>query len=167
LDEVLPGYVAVGRVLGPWGVRGELKVEPLAPKSVLEPHSRVSLAGNDYEIERSFPGQRFLRVKLAGVDTREGAQSLRGSYLQVPEAQLEPLPTGQYYRFQLIGLAVRSLDGDDLGVVADVISARENDVYVVNGRHGEVLLPATEDVVRDIDLAKRVMTIEIIPGLLP
>jgi 16S rRNA processing protein RimM len=167
LEEIRPGYVAVGRVLGAWGARGDLKVEPLAPESVFGKGHTILIGGRDYEVDGSRRSGRFLRLKLAGVDTREEVQQLRGAYLEVAESQLTPLPEGQYYRFQLIGLAVRSLDGDQLGKVTDVISTPENDVYVVNSPSGEVLIPAVDDVVREIDLTAGAITIEIIPGLLP
>jgi 16S rRNA processing protein RimM len=167
LDEIRPGYVAVGRVLSAWGLRGELKIDPMAPDSTLATTRTVCVAGGDYAIERSLRSGRFVRLKIKGVDTREQARLLRGFYVQAAEVDLELLPEGEFYRFQLIGLAVRSLDGHDLGIIVDVLSTLENDVYVVNGPQGEVLLPAVEDVVRDVDLAARVMTIEVIPGLLP
>ena len=92
---------------------------------------------------------------------------MRGAYLLTPERDLATLPEGEYYRFQLIGLSVRSEDGRELGHVIDVISARENDVYAVSGPFGEVLIPAVDDVIRDVNISARVILIEIIPGLLP
>ena len=167
MDEIHPGYVAVGRVLGAWGVRGELKVEPLAPESVLDTGQTVSIAGRDYTIEVSGRSGRFVRLRITGVDTRQDAQRLRGAYLQAPEDDLKPLPEGEYYRFQLVGLVAHSVDGRELGQVVEVLSTPENDVYVVKGPDGEVLIPAVDDVVQDIDLTKGTISIEIIPGLLP
>jgi 16S rRNA processing protein RimM len=167
LEEIRPGYVAVGRVLGGWGIRGELKVEPLAPEAAFAPGRTVSAHNRAHAIESSRRSGRFLRVKLATVDSREDALALRGAYLEAAEADLPPLPEGQYYRFQLIGLAVSSLEGRELGRVVDVLSTPENDVYVVNGPTGEVLLPAVDDVIRDVNLEEGAIKIEIIPGLLP
>ena len=167
LDEIAPGYVAVARVLATRGVHGDLKAEPLAPTTVLAPGQIVTAASNEYEIEGSRSSGRFVHLKLRGIDTREKAQALRGAYLQTPERDLGALPEGEYYLFQLIGLNVRSLDGRDLGHVRDVISAPENDVYVVSGPFGEVLIPAIDDVIRDVDLTAGVILIEIVPGLLP
>jgi len=167
LDEIPPGYVAVGRVLGAWGVGGEVKIVPLAPTSVLAAGRAVAISGREYSIEQSRHSGRFLRLKIVGVDTRDAAQALHGAYVQALERDLEPLPEDEYYRFQLIGLTVRSLDGPDLGYVVDVLSAPENDVYVVDGPFGEVLIPAVDDIVRDIDLTAKAITIEIVPGLLP
>jgi 16S rRNA processing protein RimM len=167
LDEIRSGYVLVGLVLGAWGVRGDLKIQPLAPQSALVTGHSVSIVGREYIIERGDPSGRFVRLKITGIDTREEAQLLRGTYLQAREGDLKPLPEGKYYRFQLVGLTVRGLDGRDLGLVVDVLSTPENDVYVVKGSHGEVLIPAVDDVVREIDLNKRLISVEIIPGLLP
>jgi len=167
LDEIAPGYVAVGRVLSARGVRGEVLVEPLAPQESLSAGTPVTISGHEYEIAGARSHGRFLRIKLAGVDTREKAQALRGTYLQVRETDLAALPEGEYYRFQLIGLAVHSVEGRDLGRVTDVLSAPENDIYVVSGPSGEVLIPAVDDVVQDINLPAGYITIEIIPGLLP
>jgi 16S rRNA processing protein RimM len=167
LDEIRVGYVAIGRVLGAWGVRGDLKIQPLAPQSALLAGHSVSIARSEYTIERSDASGRFVRLKIAGVDNREEAQLLRGAYLQAREEDLKPLPDGEYYRFQLVGLAVICIDGRNLGRVVDVISAPENDVYVVKGPDGEVLIPAIDDVVQEIDLKNETISIETIPGLLP
>ena len=106
-------------------------------------------------------------LRLAGIEDREGAAELRGRLLAIPESELEPLPEGQYYRFQLIGLAVISTGGEELGSVSDVLSTGANDVYVVRGDRGELLLPATDEVVREIDLESGRMLVEPLPGLLP
>jgi len=167
LDEIAAGFVAVGRVVRAHGVRGELIVEPLAPLESFTAGRRLMISGGEYEIAQARSAERFLHVKLASVDTREQAQAFRSAYLQVREGDLAALPEGEYYRFQLIGLVVRSVDGRDLGRVTDVLSARENDIYVVSGPSGDLLVPAVDDVVQDVDLSTGRITIEIIPGLLP
>src|SRR5205809_7439229 len=96
------------------------------------------ISGGEYEIAQARRGGRFLHVKLASVDTREQAQAFRGVYLQVREGDLAALPEGEYYRFQLIGLVVRSVDGRDLGRVTDVLAAPENVISVVSGLLGGV-----------------------------
>jgi 16S rRNA processing protein RimM len=154
-------------VLGAWGVRGAVKVEPLAPERVLSQGRTVHVEGRQLSIRHAQRSGRFVRLAFDGVETRESAAALRSKALQVPESDLEPLPEGQYYRFQLVGLRVVGAGGEDLGRVTDVISAPENDVYVVQGENREVLIPAIDDVVQNIDLAAGVITIEVVPGLLP
>lgn len=165
-DDIAPGHVAVGRVLAASGLRGDVKVEPLAPDTEFARGRRVSINGRARVIDSSRRRERFVYVKLSGVEGREEAASLRGAYLQVPEGDLAALPDGQFYRFQLIGLTVRATDGGDIGRITDVISTPENDVFVVQGPLGEVLIPSTSDVVQKVDLADRTVTVEVIPGLL-
>jgi len=123
LDEIAPGYVAIARILGAWGPRGAVKVEPLAPPSVLSRGRMLRAAGQPHEIQDVQRSGRLLHVKLTGIEDREAAGRLRNTFLQVLEAELDPLPSGQYYRFQLLGLMVRSSDGQDLGPITDVLTA--------------------------------------------
>ena len=77
-----------------------------------------------------------------------------------------PLPEGQYYHHQIIGLKVRTIQGELLGNIIEVISGKSNDNYIVQGARGEILIPAIEDVVKVIDIDQGCMTIEAIEGLL-
>jgi 16S rRNA processing protein RimM len=166
-DEVALSYVAVGRVVGVWGVRGDLKVEPLAPGGQLVAGRSVTVSGLERTIERSKNAGRFMNLKLSGIEGREEARMLRGAYLQVPEGELEPPGEGEYYRFQLLGLSVRSGDGRELGHVTDILSTAGNDVYVVQGPLGEILVPAIDDIVRNVDIEEGEITVDVVPGLLP
>jgi len=166
-EEIPPGYVAVARVLGAWGPRGELKVEPLAPADALRPGREVTVGGETTSIQGAGRSGRWMRLRLTGIAERQAAAGLRGEYLLVREDDLGALPEGQYYRFQLIGLRVVSNEGREMGRVGEVLSSPENDVFVVQGPVGELLLPATDEVIEEIDLESGTVTIEIIPGLLP
>ena len=168
MEEVPPGYVAIGRAGAPWGLRGAFKVFPLADsRKLFSPGRRVSVGGKPYTVASAQWRNGAVYLRLAGIEGREAAGELRGRLLAVAESELEPLPDGHYYRFQLIGLTAVSTDGEELGRVEDVLSTGANDVYVVRGERGELLLPATDEVVRDIDLAAGRMLIEALPGLLP
>ena len=168
MEEVPPGYVAIGRVGAPWGVRGAVRVVPLTDsRELFAPGRGVTVSGQRRTIASARWQKGIVSLRLSGTDDREAAEALRGRLLAVAESELLPLPEGQYYRFQLIGLAVVSTDGEELGRVTDVLSTGANDVYVVRGDRGELLLPATDEVVREIDLEKGRMLIEALPGLLP
>jgi 16S rRNA processing protein RimM len=106
-------------------------------------------------------------LKLAGIESREDARSLRGAYLEALERNLESPGEGEYYRFQLVGLSVRSSDGRDLGHVTDILSTAGNDVYIVQGPLGEILVPAIDDIVQIVDVEGGAITVEVVPGLLP
>ena len=167
-EEVPPGYVAIGRVGAPWGVRGAVRVLPLTDRRrQLAAGRTVSVAGERRTIVSARWQKGMVYLRLSGVERREAAAQLRGRLLATAESELEPLPEGQYYRFQLIGLAVISTDGEELGRVTEILSTGANDVYVVRGDRGELLLPATDEVVREIDLERGRMLIEALPGLIP
>ncbi len=168
MEQVPPGYVAVGRVSTAWGVGGVIKVIPLVDKPErLAPGREVAVAGQRRTIESSRWQKGMVYLKLSGIDDRQAAIALRAQLLTVPESELEPLGEGQYYRFQLMGLDVESTAGASLGRVTDVLTTSANDVYVVQGERGEILVPATDDIVKEIDLERGRMVIEEVPGLTP
>ncbi len=168
MEEVPPGYVAVGRVGAPWGVRGAVKVVPLVDtRDRLAPGRKVTVDGERRVIESARWRKGIVYLKLSGIDNHDAASALRERFLVVPEGELEPLPEGQYYRFQLIGLAVHNAAGTSLGRVADVLTTGANDVYIVQGEKGEILVPATDEVIKKIDVQHGQMVIEEVPGLIP
>ncbi|MDP9181125.1 MAG: ribosome maturation factor RimM [Chloroflexota bacterium] len=153
-------------MLGAWGLRGDLKVEPLAPPAAFKPGRTVYLGGNECTIERSRRTERLLYLKLSGIEGRERAADERGRYLLVPEATLDPPAEDTYYWFQLIGLHVVSTAGEELGQISEIITTGSNDVFVVRGPRGELLIPAIDDVVQEVDIPAARMLIEPIAGLL-
>jgi len=165
-QQVSPGFVAVGRVLAPRGLLGDFKVQPLTPfTDRFQPGRSLHLGGERRLIERAHPERAGLLLKLSGIDDKTSAEAFRDQYLEVPESDLQPLGEGQYYHFQLIGVSVRTTKGLPVGRVTRILSTPANDVLVVHGMLGELLVPAVEDVVKEIDLDNSVMVIEMIPGL--
>lgn len=162
-----PSYLVVGRILGAWGARGELKVAATTEFSQrFSPEGRLYVQEQPFIIEESRPQGKFWVLKLASVDDVVAAKAMMGRYLEVPWEEALSLPPGQYYRFQIVGLQVFSSGGEPLGEVVEVISNPANDVYLVRGLRGEFLVPAIEDVVKEIDLEAGRMVIEVLPGLL-
>jgi 16S rRNA processing protein RimM len=160
--------VAVGRVLAPSGVKGEIKIEPLTDVAQLfSPGRRLWLKGEPFQVEGVTRRKGQLHLKLSGVDSREAAEALRGETVSLPRELLEPLPEGSYYRFQIVGMQVYDVERGHLGEIRQVITTGGNDVYVVEGERGEVLLPAIEDVIREVDVAGGRMTVELMEGMLP
>jgi 16S rRNA processing protein RimM len=145
--------VAVGWIAAPWGLRGYLKVQPLTDfPERFQRGAALWVRGRRIEVQRSRWSRGFVYLGLSGIDSRSAAEELRGALLEVPESDLTPLPEGQYYRFQVIGLEVRTPEGRSLGRVAEILSTGSNDVYVVRGGPRELLIPAIEDVVKEVDV---------------
>ncbi len=162
-----PEFLIAGKVLAPWGVKGEVKVELMTDfPERFAPSRQVYIDGYPMTIERSRWHNKRMVIKLATIDRFEDAERLRGRYLEIPRSQLYSLPQGHYYQFQLIGLEVWSDKGEPLGNIAEILTTGSNDIYLVRGHHGEFLIPAIEDVVKSVELEQGRIVIELIDGLL-
>jgi 16S rRNA processing protein RimM len=107
-----------------------------------------------------------LLLKLEGCDDRSAAEGLRGMLVQVPLEDAVPLKEDEYYHFQAIGVRVETTDGEPLGEIVEVLETGANDVFVVQGPRGEVLVPVISDVVVDWDVAAKRMRVQLLPGTL-
>jgi 16S rRNA processing protein RimM len=167
-ENASQGYVAVGRILGPWGLQGDLKVEPLTdfPERFALGCS-LYIEGFAYAIERCRWQKGKVYIKLSGIDSATAAEALRQRFLEVPEEDLKPLSEGEYYQFQIVGLEVRTTEGQALGKVTQILSTGSNDVFVVHGEGGELLIPALDDVIKAVDLDGGWIEVELVEGLLP
>lgn len=153
--------LAVGLVVGVKGLRGALKIEPLTDRDDrLDPGASVYLEGEPgpRRITGGEASRRVRVITLEGVGSREAAESLVGTYLEVDP---EPLPEGTYYWHELLGIGVQDEQGNDLGVIEEVFRAGENEVYRVAGEGGELLIPALRDVVKDLDIPRRRMVVRL------
>jgi 16S rRNA processing protein RimM len=160
-------YITIAQVLAPWGVEGKLRVEVITDfPHRLTSHSSVYIDRKPMTIASASWHKGQAIIKLEGIDSAEQAEKLRSKALEIHHSQLEDLPEGQYYHFQLIGLEVWTNQGQRLGEVVRILSGSSNDNYVVAGEKGEILIPAIEDVVKSVDLKAKRITIEAIKGLL-
>lgn len=160
-------FITIGQILAPWGVKGKLRVEVITDfPHRLAPHSQVYVGRQPMTIAAAEWQKGKAIIKLDAIDSLEQAEGLRGQALEIHHSQLQSLPEGRYYHFQLIGLEVWTTEGKLLGKVVRILSAQSNDNYVVGGDQGEILIPAIEDVVKAIDLESGRITIEVIEGLL-
>lgn len=169
-----PRYLVVGRVLRPHGIRGEVRVEIITDyPERLDQHAYFYLASPDlpgavqrYAVEKLRQHRDALLLKLGGCDDRNAADGLRGMLVQIPIEAAVPLEEGEYYDFQLIGMRVETESGEWLGQVVEVLATGANDVYVVRGPWGELLLPAVDDVVLELDVESKRMVVHLLPGML-
>jgi len=164
--------ITIGRVVKPHGVKGEVKIEPLTDHpGRFEKLQRVFLVSpTGKQKECAVRSVRYLAdaplLLLAGYDAPEQARELNGWLVQLPEEEALPLPEGQYYWFELIGMEVESEAGERLGKIVDIFETGSNDVYVMKAGKREIYLPATKEVIKQVDRKSRRMVIHVLDGLL-
>ncbi|MEP7105906.1 MAG: ribosome maturation factor RimM [Chloroflexota bacterium] len=145
--------IRVGQVTGAFGVRGAVKVLPLTDfDDRFRAGSALVVDGITRQVEWSREQSNGLVVKLTGLDTRTLAELQRGRYLEVPADAAHRLPEGAFYHHQLLGLAVATATGRDLGHLAEVLERPAHDVWVARLDKVEHLVPATREAVLEVDL---------------
>jgi 16S rRNA processing protein RimM len=164
-------WATIGTVVASFGLRGELKVHALTdiPNRFAElgavylgpDHIRYLIKG-----ARPYKGDMVI-LKLAGIDDANAAETLRDAEITIPLSQLAKLPADSYYQHDIIGLQVVTLDGRNVGQIVDIMATGSNDVYVIKSADGrQILIPAIKDVIKRVDLLRKMMYIDPIVGLL-
>lgn len=148
--------LVVGKILGPHGVDGEVKVllttddpdQLLAIRRVFiddEPQPRRVMSARLHD--------RFALLRLRGVPTTEDVEKLKGATVRIAGSDARPLAPGEFYLYQLIGLTAVDEAGETLGEVTDIMETGANDVLIISPPHGgpDLLLPNHPSVVLEID----------------
>ena len=107
----------------------------------------------------------FIGLSFHGLTTQSQARELVDHWITVPASDVPDLPPGEFYHFQLLDLRVLTEEGEELGRVTDILETGSNDVYIVSGASGEILVPALADVIRDVDLDQGIMVVSLPDGL--
>jgi 16S rRNA processing protein RimM len=138
------------------------------PRLILADEPDEAGAGQErcYPVESVALGRRGeLRLALEGVEDRNAAEALRGRRVLVEAAELEALPAGEYYGYQIVGCRIEGQDGAPIGTVREIWETGGPDLLVVDGEGGrEHLLPAS--LLREVDVEGRRAVVELPPGLL-
>lgn len=166
-----PGFVLVGILRRPHGLHGEAQVsiETDFPER-LKAGTKLFLGVERTPVTiRSYrTANDSLLLSFEEFPDRGSIEHIRNAPLFSRIEDSPPLPEGRYYRHQLIGLDVFSDDGRALGRLTQVLDTSANDIYVVDSEGGsEILLPAIADVVKNVDLDNKRVTVHLLPGLLP
>jgi 16S rRNA processing protein RimM len=165
-----PVFVAIGKLRRPHGVRGEIVMEVLTEfpervrtgKTVFVGESRLPL-----RIRSRRRHQASLLLAFDDLGTPESVQGLRNQVVYVRAEDLPPLPEGDYYHHQLIGLQVVDEHGAVLGPVTELLETGSNDVLVIRRPSGpELLLPVTDETLLEVDLSAGRIRVHVLPGLL-
>lgn len=163
--------ISIGKILKPRGLQGEVKVLPLTDipgrfDQLDQVTVRCAQETVTLNIEQVRYHQGVVYLVFAGRYSREAVQDLIGGDIQVMQSSAPALPEGMYYHFEILGARVSTDEGRYLGTVADILRTGAHDVYVVQGERREYLIPATEEVVRQVDRQHRTIIIHPLKGLL-
>ena len=158
--------ILLGRVVGAFGVRGQIKIESWTePRDAIfryQPWTLRDAAGNERELSgaRGKDSGKHLVATFPGVEDRDAVEALRGTEIHVPRSALPPPQPGEFYWVDLEGLRVMNADGTDFGHVSHLFSTGANDVLVARGER-ERLIPFVEpEFVKSVDFEAGVVTVD-------
>ncbi len=124
--------------------------------------ARLRLNGDWVTVESSIMHKGRPHIKLEGVNDMTAAEKLQWQYLEAPAMRPE-LEDDEFYTADLIGMKVVTTEGEELGVVDNVVEYPAHEVIEV----GEIMIPAVKEFIKDVDLEKEVITVQLIEGMRP
>lgn len=164
-------YLEIGQIVNTFGIKGMVKVKPFTDNierfnNLEKIYIKNKSGQTEYKIQEIKYHKNMVLIKFEGIENPEQADLLRNSYLIVDRETEEPLEPGRYYIVDMIGLDVFTDDNEYLGKLEDIYNTGSNDIYVVKNELGkQVLLPAIEDVIKNIDMDNKKVMVHLIPGL--
>ena len=160
-------WILFGRLGRTHGLKGELKFSPNDPEEVDSLSGQiVRMKENEVKVQSIRGANVPFIIKFEGIDDIDSAKLLTGTEVFAKREHLKPLPEGEYYRFEIEGLAVFDEEGQPYGVIEEIIPTGSNDIYVVRNGDQEWMLPMIDTVVKSIDLEQKKLIFHRIEGLI-
>lgn len=154
----------MGRIVAPYGVQGWVKIQPFT--ETLDglfdyEHWWISsrTGWHEADVDEARIHGKVIIAKFVDCEGRDAAFALKGREIAVSREEMPPPADDEYYWSDLIGLRISNLQQIDLGEIKDVFATGANDVLVVQGER-ERLIPFTEQVVQNVDLATRQVLVD-------
>ena len=164
------GYLLIGEVAKPHGLRGQIKVHSYASSPDSFSKGRRVFLGRgegvkEWVIAKTSSQGAWVLLSLQGLENRQQAEALAGFSIYLREEQLEVLPEGEYYWYQLIGCRVYNDQDQFLGVLDGILSTAAHDIWAVRDGENEILLPAVEEFIFSVDKGKKEIRVRSVEGL--
>lgn len=166
-------YLRVGRVLSFHGLQGEMKLQVISddPEQRFAPQTQLSLQHDTQRqavtVQTSRPYKGFWLVKFVEINDLTEAEIYRNWEVMIATDQLPPLPTGQYYYKDIMGIKVVDQQRGYLGQVSDILALGPNDVWVITNAAGqEILIPIIKTVLLQVNLSEATATVDLPEGLI-
>ena len=160
-------YLEVGKVTNVHGLMGEVRVQPWAdsPDFLCQFKTLyVDKAHWPIRVERARVHKNMVILKLEGVSDVNGALAMRNAVLYIDRKDAN-LPEGSFFLADLMDMEVRDTQGKVLGKIADVLTLPANNVYVVRGGEREIMIPAVDQFVKEVNVDEGYMTVALIEGM--
>ncbi|HZG77403.1 MAG TPA: ribosome maturation factor RimM [Paenibacillus sp.] len=170
-----PKLLTVGKVANTHGIRGELKVWPETdfPEQRFKTGAGLLLVSPDdaksipLTVANARPQKTVYIVKFKEFDNINQVEPYKGWSLKVSSEERVRLERDEFYFHDIIGCAVKTEEGEPVGEVTDILRPGANDVWVVKRTNGKTAyIPYIEDVVLDVDVPQKTVTIRLMEGLL-
>ncbi|MCA1839333.1 MAG: ribosome maturation factor RimM [Actinomycetota bacterium] len=160
----------VGKVQKAHGLKGQVSVEITSddPSRFKQGSSFIAGSGSEatqLSITEVSMHQGRALVKFEGIDSREQADAIRGTLLFVTSDELRDQRDGEFWEHELVGMRVLTRDGVDIGVMTEVLSRTEQDLWKVTANGKEILLPASRAIIVEVDRGSRRIIVELPHGL--
>jgi len=165
-------YLEIGQIVNTNGLKGTLKVKPLTDDITrFEDLETVYIQKGkelvEFTIQEVKYSKNMVLLKLEGIDNIEEAEKYKNFYLKINREDAVELEEDSYFIVDIIGCEVYTESQELLGKVVDVFPTGSNDVYTIKNSEGkEILIPAIEDVIKDVDIANKKIIIHLMEGLI-
>jgi len=161
----------VGQIVNTFGIKGFVKVKPWVNDierfdDLEKVYVKIKKETQKLEIEEVKYHKDMVLIKFKGIETVEQAETFRNCYLEIDREDAVPLEEGTYYIVDLLESDVYTDEGEYLGKLEDIYNTGGKDIYVVKNELGKtVLLPGIPEVIKEVNLEEKKITVHLLKGL--
>ncbi|QQZ07970.1 ribosome maturation factor RimM [Heyndrickxia vini] len=170
----MTNWFNVGKIVNTHGLNGEVRVISKTdfPEERYQKGNLLYLFLNEQEpiqltIKNHRTHKNFDLLQFDGYENINLVEKWKNGLLKISEEQLTNLDEGEYYFHEIIGCKVITLDGEEVGIVKEILTPGANDVWIVKGTDKkEYLIPYIDEIIKNVDIEEKVITIDPMEGLL-
>ena len=157
-------FIEAGRITNTHGIAGEVKIEVwLDSPEFLKKFKRIFVKGKEVKLLSGKVHKGFLIAKLEGVEDVNTAMTFKGTEVFIHRNDAK-LPKGSFFLQDIIGARVIDENGNEVGVLKDIMETPASNIYVVKGET-EHLIPAVPEFILSTDIEEGVITVHLIEGM--
>lgn len=165
----------VGKIVNTHGIKGEVRVVSKTdfPDERYKKGNKLTLfypdsnESQELTVKSHRTHKSFDLLTFEGYENINTVEKMKGGLLKITEDQLGQLEEDEFYYHEIIGCTVKTLNGEEVGKIKEILSPGANDVWVIKGEKGkEILIPYIEDVVKEVNVKEKLVLIDPMEGLL-